>query len=430
MEMQGKLLYPLFALLSLTPACGADDPGAPGGSGAAAQGGTSPIMQGGSGGSGLGGAAAGTGAGAAAGTGAGGGAGTGAGPGSGGTPASGGSGGSSAGTGGGAGASNGGSGGGIPLPCTGTAPAVSDEVIGWAAVSGDGVETTTGGLGGETVTATSAEELASYAASSAPLIIRIESSLTIGTLDVVSNKTLLGIGPDVTLRGGVRVRPLKSDAPIVSNVVIRNLHIDAATSAPDDGGDGIHIERAHHVWIDHCEIWDAPDGNTDVTHGSNWITVSWTRFRYTAAAPNQDHRFSNLIGHSENSGDTDRGRLKVTYHHVHWAENVEQRMPRVRFGDVHVFNNYIAAIGAQAAVAAGTEAKLLVENNHFEGVKDPHFFHEGSATAQIAATGNIYVNVTGKKDVGQGPSFTPPYEYTLDPAEQVACDVGLGAGPR
>jgi pectate lyase len=415
MEMQGKLLYPLFALLSLTPACGGEeDSASPTGSGA--RGGTSPSAQGGAAGSGAGGV------GASAGTG-------GAAAGNGGTNASG-SGGSTPGSGGGAGSSNGGSGGGIPLPCTGTAPAVSDQVIGWAAVSGDGVETTTGGLGGETVTATSPEELASYAASSAPLIIRIESSMDIGTLDVVSNKTLLGIGPDVTLRGGIRVRPLKSDDPIVSNVVIRNLHVDAATSVPDDGGDGIHIERAHHVWVDHCEIWDAPDGNTDVTHGSNWVTVSWTRYRYTAAAPNQDHRFSNLIGHSEDTADTDAGRLKVTYHHVHWAENVEQRMPRVRFGEVHVFNNYIAAIGAQAAVAAGTEAKLLVENNHFEGVKDPHFFHEGSTTAEIAATGNIYVNVTGKKDVGQGPAFTAPYQYALDPAEQIACDVSLGAGPR
>jgi pectate lyase len=284
--------------------------------------------------------------------------------------------------------------------------------------------------GGDGLAAATPEQLSSYAKSSDPLIIRIESSMDIGTLDVLSNKTLLGVGPDVTLRGGIRIRPLKSSDPQVSNVVIRNLNIDAATSPQNDGGDGIHIERAHHVWIDHCEVWDAPDGNTDITHGANFITVSWTRYRYTAAAPKPDHRFSNLIGHSENAGETDRGRLKVTYHHVHWAEGVEQRMPRVRFGEVHVFNNYIAATGALAAVAAGTEAKLLVENNHFEGVKDPHFFHEGSTTAQIAASGNIYVNVTGKKDVGQGPSFSPPYAYTLDPAERVACDVSLGAGPR
>lgn len=315
-------------------------------------------------------------------------------------------------------------------PCTGPLPPVSDQVIGWASVSGDGVTTTTGGLGGATVTPKTPQELANYAKSSEPLIIRIESSMDIGTLDVLSNKTLLGVGPNVVLRGGIRVRPLKSSDPHVSNVIIRNLNIDASSSSTDNGGDGIHIERAHHVWVDHCEVWDAPDGNTDITHGANWITISWTRYRYTSSAPKPDHRFSNLIGHSENAGDTNRGRLKVTLHHVHWADGVEQRMPRVRFGEVHVFNSYIASHGAKAGVAAGTEAKLLVENNLFEGVKDPHFFHEGSTTAQIAASGNLYVDVTGKKDVGQGPSFKPPYAYTLDPAESVACNVGRGAGPR
>lgn len=328
-------------------------------------------------------------------------------------------------TGGSAGAS-----GGSPTGCAGPAPAVSDELVGWAAVAGDGVETTIGGLGGDTVTATSADELKSYAASAEPLIIQIESALAVGTLDVVSNKTLLGIGPAATILGGIRVRPLKSDDPIVSNVIIRHLRVDAASAVPDDGGDGIHIERAHHVWIDHCEIWDSPDGNTDITHGSNWVTVSWTKYHYTSAAPNPDHRFSNLIGHSEDAADTDRDRLNVTYHHNWWADGIEQRMPRVRFGDVHVFNNYVAATGAVAAVAAGTEAKLVVENNHFEGVNDPHFFHEGSATAQIVASGNAYVNVTGKQDVGQGPAFTPPYPYELEPASQVPCDVSLGAGPR
>jgi pectate lyase len=314
--------------------------------------------------------------------------------------------------------------------CDGVPPPVSDQVIGWASVSGDGVSTTTGGGGGQTVTASSADQLIGYAASAEPLTIQISGTLNVGTLNVVSNKTLVGMGANTTLQGGVRVRPLKSDDPLVSNVIIRNLKIDASTSNPDDGGDGIHIERAHHVWVDHCEVFDAYDGNTDVTHGSNWVTVSWTKFHYTDNAANPGHRFSNLIGHSENTADTDRGRFKVTYHHNYWGANVEQRMPRIRFGDVHVFNNYMNAPGAIAAVAAGTEAKVVVENNHFENLNDAHFFHEGSTTAQIVATGNAYVNTTGKRDTGQGAAFTPAYQYTLDPVENVPCDVPEGAGPR
>jgi len=340
-----------------------------------------------------------------------------------GSTASGGSSGS-AGTGGSAGS------GGAPIVCDGVPPPVSDQVIGWASVSGDGVSTTTGGAAGPRVTASSADQLIAYASSADPLIIEISGTLNVGTLNVVSNKTLIGMGTNTTLQGGVRIRPLKSDDPLVTNVIVRNLKIDASTSNPDDGGDGIHIERAHHVWVDHCEVFNAYDGNADVTHGSNWVTISWTKFHYTDSTPNPGHRFSNLIGHSENTADTDRGRLKVTYHHNHWGENVEQRMPRIRFGDVHVFNNYMNAPGAIAAVAAGTEAKVVVENNHFENLNDAHFFHEGSTTAQIAASGNAYVNTTGKRDVGQGSAFTPPYQYTLDPVDSVPCDVPEGAGPR
>jgi pectate lyase len=170
----------------------------------------------------------------------------------------------------------------------------------------------------------------------------------------------------------------------------------------------------------------------DVTHGANWITVSWTKFRYGDNPAAADHRYSNLIGHSEDNSSEDRGRLKVTFHHNWWAERVEQRMPRIRFGQVHVFDNYFTAAGNLAAIAAGTEASVVVENNHFDNVKDPHFFHEGSATAQIAATGNTYVGVslTTKRDVGQGPAFVPPYGYTLEPADTLPTAIPAGVGPR
>jgi pectate lyase len=242
----------------------------------------------------------------------------------------------------------------------------------------------------------------------------------------------VGVGPDVTLSGGIRIRPLSTSDPLVTNVIVRNIKLDAATSPQADSGDGFHIERAHHVWIDHCEVWDAYDGNMDITHGSNWITVSWTKFRYTDNPAAADHRFSNLIGHSENTGDTDRGRLKVTFHHNWWAERVEQRMPRIRFGQIHVFNNYLNATGNEAAIAAGTEASVVVENNYFDDVKDPHFFHEGSTTAQIVISGNEYVGVslTTKRDEGQGPAFVPPYPYQLEPALGIPDAVRAGAGPK
>lgn len=300
-----------------------------------------------------------------------------------------------------------------------------DSLTGWAAVSGDGVTTTTGGAAGRVVRPTSAQQLVDYAASDEPLIIEIVGTFAVPRLQVNSDKTLVGVGDQATLQGGIRIRGA-SDA-FVSNVIVRNLHVNAATSDVD--GDGMQIYYAHHVWIDHCELYDAPDGNLDIVHAASWVTVSWTSFRYTAAAPDPNHRFSNLIGHTDGN-DEDIDRLKVSFHHCHWSDGVVERMPRVRYGKVHVWNSLYDAHGNHYAVGAGFAAQLLLEANFFDGVNDPHIFYDGEPTAQIVATGNEYASSTGAQDTGQGSAFVPPYVYALVPASGVAALVAASAGPR
>ncbi len=72
------------------------------------------------------------------------------------------------------------------------------------------------------------------------------------------------------------------------------------------------------------------DGQLDITNGSDYVTASWNRFT--------DHDKTMLIG-STNNPSQDLGKLRVTVHHNHF-ENTLQRLPRVRFGQVHVYNNY------------------------------------------------------------------------------------------
>ena len=180
---------------------------------------------------------------------------------------------------GGTAAGSGGSGGTVAVP----PGELEDAPIGWASVEGDGVDTTTGGGGGQTVRPTSAQQLMDYAESDDPLVIELEGTFSVPSLQVNSNKTLIGVGEGATIEGGIRVRG-KADA-FVSNVIIQNLRIHGATSDVD--GDGMHIYYAHHVWVDHCEIWDSPDGNLDIVHASNWVTISWTKFRYTDDAPDR-----------------------------------------------------------------------------------------------------------------------------------------------
>lgn len=304
------------------------------------------------------------------------------------------------------------------------------ELVGWAGVSGDGVNTTTGGGDATPVRPESADALLELASDDTPRVIEIDRAFDVPRLQVGSNKTLVGVGDDAVIRGGVRIRG-KSGAP-VSNVILKNLRIDGATSDVD--GDAVQIYFAHHVWVDHCEIWDGPDGSLDIVHASNWVTVSWTKFRYTSQAPDPDHNFAMLIGHSDNNADEDEGRLNVSVHHNHWGEGVIERMPRVRFGQVHVFNNYFASSGNNYCVRAGRGARILIENNAFDGVKDPHVFNnaDDEKTAHITARNNDYSGASGTQATGGGgtPFTNAPYPVSLDDADAVPALVKACAGPR
>ena len=310
-----------------------------------------------------------------------------------------------------------------PAPAQPAPELPTDALVGWGSVAGLGVETTTGGAAGATVLATTAAELADFAGRTEPLRIEIAGSIELGLLDVQSNKTLFGRGSEAVLRGGIRLRGSAEGA--VSNVIISQLNIDASSSGAE--GDGIQLYNAHHVWIDHCSVSDAPDGLLDIVHASDFITISFNRFFYTSAAPAPEHRFANLIGHSVDNAAEDANHLNVTLHHNWWGEGVSQAS-LVRFGDLHFFNNVFASPGNQSTLIAGKESRVLVENNAFEGVAAPHAILPGSS-ASLFANANHYLETTGARDAS-GTAFAPAYSYTLESAEQLRLQLGAHAGPQ
>lgn len=306
---------------------------------------------------------------------------------------------------------------------------------GFAALAGDGVSTTTGGGTATPVRPKTAGELLAFASDATPRVIEIAGSFDVPALLIASNKTLVGIGKDATLRGGVKIRGHK-DEP-VSNIILRNLRVNGATTTVDL--DAVQLQFAHHVLIDHCEIFDGPDGSLDMTHAVNWVTVQWTKVHYTdnykkpSGEPN-DHRFASLIGHSDNNESEDKGRLKVSFHHNWWGERVIERMPRVRFGQVHVFNNYFASPGNNYCVRAGSGASVLIEANYFDHVNSPHEFNDADdqKTAHITARDNEYDGVTGNQLTGGGGTAltSVPYQAKVEPAAAIPALVKGCAGPR
>jgi pectate lyase len=340
---------------------------------------------------------------------------TGGSPGSAGDTATGGMGGSDlAGTGGGTG--------------TGGAVAADAPCIGWASVSPG----TTGGGTVAPIDIASAAEFASQAAGTTPRVLRLTQSMT-GSVGIGSNKTIVA-SPGVVFTGHLGLSGS-------SNVILRNLTVVGynCTDSPSDcsgGEDAISVNnQAHHICVDHCDIADGSDGNLDITGAADYVTIGWTKFRYSTARPDpanaNGHRFSNLIG-SDDAATGDTGHLRVTFHHSWWADNVNQRMPRARFGQVHLFNNLYTSTGNSYCVGVGVDANIRLENNVFIGVGNPINTTSYSNAASVAASfGNVYTNTTGAHaDLNAASVFTPPYTYTLDAASAVEAAVRSGAGPQ
>lgn len=412
--------------------------GAPGGSGGATggtQGGSGPAGTGGTGGAvgGVGGALSGAGGGAGMGTGGSGAGIGGSGAGVGGSSAgTGGSGGAPPGTGGSGGAGTGGASagasGGSGVAC-GASPAAANAILGWA---------TQGGMttGGGNASPQTSSNLASAVSSDSAKVVRFSGTQSVSNLSVGSNTTLEGMGATATINGGISI-----DGK--SNIILRNFRLNASNSSANE--DGINIQGSDHIWIDHLEIYDASDGNLDITNDSDYITISWTKFRYSSSG---DHTFSNLIG----SADDDEGNYRITFHHNWWSTNASERMPRVRFGQVHIFNNYYGTgtntnLNNDHCIRAGYQADVRVESNYFDRVNTPHEIAEDDGTAVMSATTcanntsagsaagcNIeYLSLnTDGNPSNRGTAFTPQYQYSgaMEAADCVKANVMANAGPR
>jgi pectate lyase len=249
-----------------------------------------------------------------------------------------------------------------------------------------------------------------------------------GTFTISSNKTVIGVC-GATLRGGVRI----SNAV---NVILRNIKVvgNNCSDAPQDcsaGADAVAItNNSHHVWVDHLDVSDGSDGNLDTNAGSDFVTISWTKFSYSTMrtdpmAGASGHRFSNLIGSDDNvPGDV--GKLNVTFHHNWWAQNVNQRMPRTRYGDIHVFNNLYTSSGNSYCTNAGIQTNVLVENNAYIGVNNPL---SPDANGDMLARGNLFQSTTGTT-TANGTGFTPPYTYTLDATANLRATIEAQVGPH
>ncbi|KAM6568088.1 hypothetical protein CsatB_016073 [Cannabis sativa] len=208
-----------------------------------------------------------------------------------------------------------------------------------------------------------------------PLWIVFEVSGTIhlsSYLSVSSFKTIDGRGQRIKLTGkGLRLKECE-------HVIVCNLEFEGGRG-PDV--DGIQIKpKSQHIWIDRCSLRDYDDGLIDITRESTDITISRCHFA--------QHDKTMLIG-ADPSHVSDRC-IRVTIHHC-FFDGTRQRHPRVRFGKVHLYNNYTRNWGIYA-VCASVESQIYSECNIYEaGQKKVAFKYltEKATDREVAVSGCI-----------------------------------------
>jgi pectate lyase len=255
-------------------------------------------------------------------------------------------------------------------------------------------------------------------------------------------QTVINVGPNTTLFGfkGARLRHLTLMLDGASNTIVRNLTMEDASDCfpqwdPTDGEAGnwnsqwdtMSVRRSTNVWVDHntfatpieelpfyfdrkFEIYDAL---LDITHTSDLVTVSYNVFR--------DHDKLMLIGSTNNPGSGDPGRLNVTLHHNKF-DGVGQRGPRMRFGQIDVYNNlYRVAISALTFEfdylwGVGVESQGYMENNYFDlrgsGVDPAEIIRDWGGTT-ITEKGTWARTSRG---IGRPISLLDTYNAVNDPA--------------
>ncbi|KAB8215220.1 putative pectate lyase B [Aspergillus novoparasiticus] len=236
---------------------------------------------------------------------------------------------------------------------------------------------TTGGAAGDTVTVTDLASLTEAAESETPLTIIVSGNIEgSAKIRVASDKTIYGESGSSITGVGFYIRQ-------VSNVIMRNLKIGQVLA---DNGDAIGIDESTNVWVDHCDLSgdlsagkDDLDGLLDITHAAEWVTVSNTYLH--------DHWKASLVGHSDSNADEDTGHLHITHANNYWY-NVNSRAPSIRFGTVHIINNYWDSL-LGTGVNCRMDAQVLIQSSAFSNCPDEAIFFADSDYTGYAVVDDV-----------------------------------------
>jgi len=215
---------------------------------------------------------------------------------------------------------------------------------------------------------------------------------------IASGVTLLDIqafnGLTIFSRNGATIRHAEFNIKGGTNLILRNLKFDElwewdeATKGSYDSNDWDFVTigdggPTSGIWVDHCTFTKSYDGVLDIKKGASAVTVSWSEVvpaatgagsfvqrqfddletnrtsnpmynaLRTAFSPQQvldialPQKKGHLIGSTDMEGLTS---YTVTLHHNYYKD-LQDRMPRLRTGDVQVYNLYVDSSNARLVKA-------------------------------------------------------------------------------
>ncbi|KAI6677161.1 hypothetical protein NL676_037957 [Syzygium grande] len=197
------------------------------------------------------------------------------------------------------------------------------------------------------------------------MVIRLSEELI-----MTDNKTIDGRGANVHICDGAQIT-----LQFVKNVIIHGIHIH--DTHPGNGGlirdsldhfgvrmqsdgDGISLFSATNVWIDHVSMSHCYDGLIDAIEASTAITISNCHFTR--------HNEVMLFGGSDSYSDDARMQITVAFNH--FGQGLVQRMPRCRWGFVHVVNNDYTH-WLMYAIGGSQHPTIISQGNRFIAPLDP-----------------------------------------------------------
>ncbi|KAF5741011.1 pectate lyase [Tripterygium wilfordii] len=166
------------------------------------------------------------------------------------------------------------------------------------------------------------------------MIIRLNQELI-----MTSDKTIDARGANVHIAYGAGIT-----LQFIKNVIIHGLHIHDIVSGSgglvadsvdhygirtQSDGDAISIFGSSHIWVDHISMSKCKDGLVDVIQGSTAVTISNCHMTH--------HNEVMLFGASDSYSKDQIMQVTVAFNH--FGKGLVQRMPRCRWGFVHVVNN-------------------------------------------------------------------------------------------